>query len=135
MCFEVLHLILFICTRFPGGKQFLQTGREAQHLKRDEVIKTVVLQAACSSEDGNFPGCQKKRGRKGNPEESEGMPAAPGDPTYVKRNVQLQVHLPRAPSQPHGCGQDRTVLAVKLAIKQVRCCFVVWFSFFKSVTI
>lgn len=109
ICFEV---ILFICMRLPGEKQFLQTGRETQRLKRDEVTKTVVLQAGCCSADGNFPGCQKKRGRKGNPEESEGIPAAPGDPTYMKRNVQLQVHLPRVPSNPHGCGQDRTVLAL-----------------------
>lgn len=121
MCFEVLHLILFICTCSLGGKQFLQIGRERQHLKRDEVIKTVVLQARCCSEDGNFPGCQKERGRKGHPEESEGMPAAPGDPTYVKRNAQVRVHLPCVPSQPHGCGQDRTALPVKLAIKQVCC--------------
>lgn len=116
ICLELLHLILFIRTQFPGEKQLLQPGRETKHLKKDEVIKTIDLQAGCCSADGNFPGCQQKRGRKGNPEESEGMPAAPGEPTYVKRNVQLQVHLP---SQPHRCGQDRTVLGVKLALKQV----------------
>lgn len=83
------------------------------------MIKTAVLQAGCCSADGNLPGCHKKRGRKGNPEESEDMPVAPGDPTYVKRNVQLQVHLLRVPSKPHGCGQDRTVLGVKLVLNQV----------------
>ncbi|XP_027548581.1 uncharacterized protein LOC113972093 [Neopelma chrysocephalum] len=54
-----------------------------------------------------FQAARRKEGKKGSPEESEGMPAAPGDPTYVKRNVQLQVHLPRVPSKPHRWRQDR----------------------------
>lgn len=128
ICLEVLHLILFICAYFPGEKQLLQTGRETQHLKLGEVIKTVVLQAGCCSADGNFPGCQEKRGRK--PGRPRRQACCPRGSDVCKKECKTPSAL-ASRAFPTPQMQDRTVLGIKLALKQVRCCLFA-FGFFNS---